>query len=305
MIELRVQASTPPMTWSRFGKKTPPYSIALDGFLNCGPKLDLDAPRANYDHHHGVSRLETRATCAQVLMAVRNGLYETFKDEHGQPHAFAYVNDCDQDVCTAWTVLNNPIHSTNPHNVKLNRLVDTEDKLDSTAGAYPFDPNLDFLREIAWVYEPYTQFRLSGGLEQRSDAAFKSIIQDVESRILKYLFDKGDEIPLDLNYDIKSNFNDWVLVDEVGAQARIAMFHSGIKVFCSFKDIGNGRWKYAIGKMSEYFRFNMPRILKALQVAEGRQTDQWGGATTVIGSPRIFGSKQNPDEVTRIIKENK
>lgn len=208
-------------------------------------------------------------------------------------------------MLTLWTVLNNPTQSINPHSVKLNRLVDIEDKIDSTAGAYPFNPNLKFLREIAWIYEPYTQFKSSSGLQNRSDSAFKSVIQDVESRILQYLFNKGEEVPLDLRYNIKANHNDWVLVNEEGAQARVAMFHNGIKAFCSFKDIGTGRYKYTIGKMSEHIRFNIPKILKALQVAEGKQRDQWGGASTVIGSPRITSSKLTPDEVIKIINENK
>lgn len=151
-IALVVDPSTPPMSWHHFCRVTEPYAIALDGFVNEGPKFEQrravvsvtggrfclddfgerpafvnllqkqgqspeeakrcgdrirdggretfetlskqageafvteaeklgvicnlqdEGPRANFNHHEGVSRLETRATCGQVLLAIRMGL---------------------------------------------------------------------------------------------------------------------------------------------------------------------------------------------------------------------------------------
>ena len=39
-IELRMEPAIVPMSWRQFCKKSPAYSIALDGYLNEGPKLD-------------------------------------------------------------------------------------------------------------------------------------------------------------------------------------------------------------------------------------------------------------------------
>src|SRR5579885_1466163 len=87
-------------SWAQFKEKAPPYSIALDGFVNEGPIVDHQGPRANFNHHEGCSRLATLATCGQVLMAIRQRLFRLFD----KPTTI-YVNDCDEDVCTSWFLL--------------------------------------------------------------------------------------------------------------------------------------------------------------------------------------------------------
>ncbi len=300
-ISLKMQPAVPPMTWEDFCKTSPSYSIALDGYVNDGPKKDLKAPRVNFDHHHNVSRFETRATCAQVLMAVRTGLFDLFKDKKG-PHAIVFANDCDQDVCTAWTVLKHNYLARNTMNPILNRLVDIEEKLDATGGAYPYPASLPVLEQLAWVYEPYTQFRLSGGLDKRSGEAFTSIVSDVEGRILKHITGNGSSIPLDTRYKVIENHKGWSVVDEIGAQARTGMISDGIKAYLSVAKLPDKRWKYVIGRISEFIPFPISEILKDLVSAEGNTPDNWGGANTIIGSPRISGSKLSPDEVIKIIK---
>ena len=56
--------------WEKFCHETPPYSIALDGFVAEGPRFSFKGLRANFNHHEGVDRLATRATCSQILLAV-------------------------------------------------------------------------------------------------------------------------------------------------------------------------------------------------------------------------------------------
>jgi hypothetical protein len=299
-IELKMNPGTPPMHWDDFCLTHPAYSVGVDGYIDAGPKFDANAPRANFDHHHGVSRLETRATCGQALIAVRMGLFQCFRGERG-PQMSVYANDCDQDVCTTWSVLKHHYLSEQTMNPILNRLVSIEDMLDTTAGAYPYPADLPIMEELAWIYEPYTQFRLSGGLEKREGSAFKSIVTDVENRILKHVAGKGESLPVDIRYQQIGGGRGWSMVREIGAQARTGMFADGIKAFLSVKERQDGKWSYVIGRMSEYIRVPLLQILDELNQAEGAEKDTWGGATTVIGSPRIAGSRQAPDEVARII----
>ena len=55
------------LSWDEFIGTKPPYSIALDGYVNSVSDLDFDGPYLNLDHHSGVRRLITRSTCAQSL----------------------------------------------------------------------------------------------------------------------------------------------------------------------------------------------------------------------------------------------
>ena len=64
----------------RFRRTTPARSIAIDGYVNEGPWLNLDSLHANFNHHEGVDRLATRCTAAQLALAVRMGRLVAFFD---------------------------------------------------------------------------------------------------------------------------------------------------------------------------------------------------------------------------------
>ena len=307
MISLNVDLRT--LTWEQFVSQTNAYAIALDGYVRGGPKYDN--ARANFNHHEDVDRLATRSTCAQVLMAIRQGLFDSFRLGNDEPHANIYVNDCDEDVCTAWTLLKHHYLAAGTMNPILNRLVAMEDALDCTAGAYPFPRDLPALRELAWIYQPYRRFRLSGEINKRDPEAFRGIICDVEHRILKHIAGNGEEIALDTRYERIDVGNpsslfpiaprDWVMVREVGAQARTGMFADGIRVFVSVRELEGERYAYVIGKMSPFIRKNLTGLAMKLNETDGDVEDSWGGGDTVIGSPRKNGSRFKPYELAEIV----
>lgn len=300
MISLHVEPRTPPMSWSKFWRQAPKFSIALDGYVTGGPKFEGHGPCANFNHHELVDRLSTRATCAQVLMAIRQGLFARFRDESG-PRAEVFVNDCDEDVCTAWTLLKHHHLVENTTNPNFNRLVFMEDMLDATAGAYPFSPDLPTLRELAWVFEPYRQFRLSGQLDKKDARGYEGVITDVESRILRHVVGQGKEIPLDTRFERLGGGKGWTMVKEIGAQARTGIFASGIRAFVSVREREPGKYSYVIGRMSPFIPLDLNVLCSRLNEAEGATEDRWGGADIIIGSPRIGGSVLPPDEVAKLV----
>ena len=174
------------MTREQFRAQMPPYSIALDGFVIGETWFDSDTKQANFNHHEGVFRDATRATCGQVLLAVRRGLYDFFCDEHG-PMAKLDMNDCDEDVCLSSFTLKNPHMCRSTMNLALNRLVSIEDFLDTTAGNYAFPVGLDILETMSWIFQPYHEFRMTGQLDSRRPEAFLAVIENVHGRITKYL----------------------------------------------------------------------------------------------------------------------
>lgn len=299
-IRLHMQPKTAPVSWESFIRDYPQYSIALDGFVFGGPKFDAESNKVNFNHHEDVSRLETRATCAQVLMGIRQGLFDRFK---GAGKIEVYANDCDQDVCTSWFLINNYHLALNSMNPLINRLVFMEDMLDSTAGAYPFSACLPTLEHFAWVFEPYTAFRLSGGLSSRDETLFKNVVFDVEHRILDHTMGKGKTLPLDIRYQVISRTPTYALVEEIGAQARTGMFSDGIKAFVSFRK-NNDSYTYILGKMSAYINFDIQKIIEKLNQIENCESDCWGGSETIAGSPRIRGSQLSPDDLVNILKDN-
>jgi hypothetical protein len=131
--ELFVRTEIPPISWEDFITTHPVGSIALDGYVGEGPQFDPNGPYLNANHHEGVKRLETLSTAQQILMDVRMGMDKSFsKDGIFAPNV--YVNDCDQDVCAAWFLLDNIHQSRNP-SPALNRFI-------NVAGTFPYDPGL-------------------------------------------------------------------------------------------------------------------------------------------------------------------
>lgn len=311
MIKLHVVTDAPPMGFKRFVKTHEPYSLALDGYVTGGPKLDRSGPHANFNHHEEVDRLATRATCAQTLMAIRQGLFSLFRDDKG-PRLNAYVNDCDEDVCTSWFLLKHHHLVQSTMNPMLNRLVAMEDALDSTAGAYPFPVDLPTLSELNWVFEPYREFRSSGALSLRKPLQFANVIELVEHRIMAHITGAGKSVPLDTRYERLGGGSGWAMVNELGVNARTGMFADGISSYVAVRERRGGGHTYTVGKMSPFVPFDVLFLLDRLNDAELDKRHQldpminslrefWGGSDSVGGSPRISGSLLTPEEVQKVV----
>lgn len=295
----------PPRTWEAFRAEAPARSIALDGYVAAGPRFDPAGPWLNLNHHEEVDRLATRATCAQVLMAIRQGLFTAFRKDES-PDATVWVNDCDEDVCLSWFLLEHGDLARQASNPSLNRLVAMEDSLDATAGAYPYPIDLPVLRELAWVFEPCRRLRTSGEIDRKDAVTYRRVVAEVEVRILAHVTGEGAGIPLDTRYERLGGGTGWALIREVGAQARTGAFGDGIRAYVSARPRPDGRWTYTVGRMSPFIPFDVPAILAALEAAEpgGRAPgDTWGGGNTVGGSPRVAGSRLGPADVVRIVEE--
>ncbi len=299
--ELYVHSDVPPLAWDDFRATHPAGSIALDGYVGEGPKHDPNGPYDNLNHHEGVDRLATLSTAQQVLNKVKMGLDKAYTVD-GVFAPNVYVNDCDQDVCAAWYLLNN-IDQTRQSSPALNRFINVAGTLDATAGAFPYDRDLRILGELAWVFEPYTLFRSSGEMAKKDNDQYRSVLEDVEGRIQRHLIGRGESAKLDTRYDIVGGGKDWKMIQEQGKDGRVGALVDGIDAYVSVQEIGNERWRYTIGRRSEYIPFNVPALIDCLNSAENSEDDKWGGATIIGGSPRVGGSKLSPTEVEKIINE--
>lgn len=291
-----------PMTWEEFCGHAPKFSIAIDGYVKAGPRFDPRGPWANFNHHEEVNRLATRATCGQVLMAMRLGLYECFKNSSG-PRANVFANDCDEDVCASVFLLCHPELVMSVTNPALNRFVGVVDVLDTTAGSYPYHPSLRSLAELAWIFEPYRRFRATGGLDRRRTDEFEGVVTDVEHRIMEFVAGRGGAVELDLRYERMGGGHDWQMIREVGMHGRTGAFADGVHAYVIVRERGDGRYAYTVGRVSPFIPFDVPAILAALDAAEGDSAHHWGGGDTIGGSPRATGSALTPKEVERIVAE--
>jgi len=302
LLTLKMKPEIAPVLWRTFRNRYPDYSIALDGFVSGPPKYDPKGPHINFNHHEKVDRMTTRATCSQVLVAIRQGLFDRFDRE-----TLVWASDCDEDVCLSVFLLRHPQLVSRVMNSRLNRLVSIEGLLDSTAGAYPFPKHLPALEELAWVFKPYRDFRLNGQFDNKNAEEFTEIVDTVEGRITRYLNRTNGRIPLDTRYERIGGGEDWAMIREIGAQGRTGAFHDGIRAYMSVRDRPDGRHTVSIGRMSIFVPFATWNICKHLNIAEDRtrSADRWGGADNIIGSPKKAGTKLSLDQIAWIIEKYK
>lgn len=301
-IKLFIEPFTPPKTWRQFLKDAPVRSVALDGYVCDATKFDHKKIMQNFNHHEKVDRLSTRSTCAQVLTAIRLHLFDQFRNEAGEIEMNVFVNDCDEDVCLSVYLLQHGFMVEHVVNPNLNRLVSMEDSLDSTSGGYPFPKDMPMLQEMAWVFEPYRIARKHGLLHSNDPKIYRQVIEDVGHRIGQYIIGAGKKIPLDTKYEVVDTGKGWSMVNEVGDYARTGMYADGISAFVSVKERADGRYHYILGKHSPYVKFDIERMYKRLNEAEGLLDDKWGGSDIIGGSPRVAGSKLIPSQVKEIIQ---
>ncbi len=306
MIELIMEPHTPPMSWEQFCRVTPPYSIAIDGYVNTGPRYQKPrqgGPRANYNHHEEVARLPTRATCAQVLLETRLGLFEAFR-VGSEPTCKVFANDCDYDVCATWVVLKHSWIAEQVINPQLNKLISAVDFLDTTGGAYPYPKDMPLLRHLAWVFEPYTDFRFSGQILKRIPHQFVAVVENVESRILDFLQGNGKTLPLNFTYEVLGGGSNWKMVREIGPQARTKILFDGIKAYISVREGEAGVYHYTFFRISDKIDFDVPGIIGAANRLENDPTRTHGGGDTIGGTDRDKGSKISPELMLKLVLDH-
>lgn len=300
-LELCIRPGAEPVSWSDFRRIHPAGSIALEGYVRSSSQFDPRGPWLNFDHHADVDRLSSRATCSQVLLAIRQGLFDR-TSLLGRWKLQVFVNDCDEDVCLSWYLLTHA-HVGRQQVDALDRLVQAVDLLDTTAGACLHPPDVNLQRQIAWIFEPYRFARLRGSLDSASAAGHRSIIDAVGQRIDAYLDGSGGTSLLDLRYEQIFAGKGWAMVSEIGAQARLGIARNGIRAYVSVRERPDGRWSYSLGRTSPFVPFDVPRIVAALNAAEYPGQGTWGGGNLIAGSPRKKGSQLSPTQVAEIVAE--
>jgi len=305
MIELIIEPGVV-KTWDQFREENGGYSIAIDGYVKGTPKFDKKGPWQNFNHHEEVDRLATRSTASQVHMAIKQGLFDTFR-KNSELYAIIKQNDCDEDVILTDWFFKNPERIIGIKSEPLiNRLLQACDKLDATAGAYPFDPDSDLMKEIAWIFEPYTCARISGHLSILNGSEMRTIVDASCKRISDYTMGKGEKICLDTKYETIHSGKNWEMIKEIGPYARTKLFCRGIKAYVLVRERNDGKSNFVYGKMSEYVDFPIEKIYEMTNNMEGiskEDNDRHGGNNIIGGSPRKSGSKIKPAEMAKAIDD--
>lgn len=262
------------VTWEEF-KRLPAPAVALDGYVE-GPTRQ-NPTHASFDHHTGVDRMATRATCEQVALAIRFGPLQVIEDPG---RLSVHVNHADEDVCLSVWLLE---HQEVVDEPRIRRLVDAEGLLDTTGGCYVPVTDEDFLAQIAWIFAP---------CQRRPHTApnMTTTIHQVGRRLERFAVGAAERARTASAYTLLERRGRVAAIVEHGPLARAQLRNAGIDVFASRRR-ENGRIDFSVGKTSPYVAFNLPKAYTELNRLEGCEgDDSWGGSETIGGSPRRSGT---------------
>lgn len=288
----------------------PVNSIALDGAVQ-GPQVDAANRKFSFDHHAGCTRLVTLATCQQVALALRLGLVVDVDTE-------IFINDLDADtVLSVWLL-------ENSERVGEERVAQLIDRVGLTDAHGPIFPPHALHREISPAYgskDPQTIDMLN---------TFLAKVTEYADGIWQAPATRPERLSSGFGWSPKTGWK--MLEAQTGFDS---LYGAGFIAGVLFTEGPGGTTMYTIGKRSDLVPlplgpgaivrppksnedYRQDTILGKLALAEleanPTQTHaaNWGGATTVGGSPRneveLDGKKVNcysrlkPEQVLEICK---
>lgn len=287
------------MPWQQFVDITPSKSIALDGIVKGGPRFDAESKHVNFDHHDGVVREATMSTAMQVLYAIKGGIMEYWMSTDSPIHI--YINDSDQDTSLAvWLLVNYKLFEGVQGIPHINRLLAVNDRLDITGGAYPMNLDDELVKQYAWIFQPYTDLRKSGGLAKADATSLLSNLEATQAKINKYMMNQGGQVSLDTRHEILFDCPQFKIVDEIGGNdARYYLFSKGMNAYISIvSKRTDDNLVCTIGRRSQYIPFPINQLYDDFNAREGlTRLTGWDGSDIIGGSSREFGTSLTWQEI--------
>ncbi len=287
--------------------------IYLDGVAQCEPFMDLEKHVYNFDHHEGVVRPFTVATCEQVLVMVMKGM-----DLRGRDWKI-YANEPDLDTILAiWLLLNHVrLNQKAPDDLKgLYTLVRLESVIDAHGlemihlSGLPLNllnktrKIIDYLREEEIDLKRHAMWEESDFLEHTA-----LVLQKIDRLIYR-----SDEF-LDFQ-----DLRELARVEIVNNRFAVAVTSpQGIYEIEPFLArlygenlaiviLQNESGGYTLRRMDHFMPGDLKPIYRKLNfmdpVVRCRATkNQWGGSGDIGGSPRGVGTRLTALEISQACRD--
>lgn len=265
-------------------------TIALDGAV-VGPYIDAESKIFSFDHHGSCLRGVTLATCEQVRDFLLLGLDVTGYN--------ILLNDIDLDSALSAWLLEYPTRVSDPLVSKLIHMVGRQD---AHSGGYPAEKELQVI--VDWIAEPEIRMRSTTSYQTCPNDFLQFVLEAIWRRIEQYAEGK---VPPDLTersavteeYEVIKKGTGWKMVKSSSDRPLRALASDNVNRFVIVRELEHESIKslhVTIGKRSEVVTGfpigpadKVGTILYELNETEPDRpdkTDNWGGSSTIGGSPR-------------------
>lgn len=288
------------LTWDEFRAQMPARSIAIDGFVDHPPEYDFTSLHFNFDHHRGIPRTAMLCTAEQVREAIHDGILELLMPT-GLEIVHVWMLDNDPDVALSKYALEFPWNVKPRVNPAVNRLFGHVGLMDKRNGLVDLPRGLPIVGQVAWMFEPYWEYRLSGAIDRKVSTEHMRVVEDVCARINDFVAGRGKSTEINEGYETLYRGDGYEVVRETGAHSRMKMARHGLRAFVSSRQTPEGRWVYTLCRYAPFtFWFPVPEIAAFLNQDEEPDC-HFGGGDIVYGNARGRGSHRGPEELARAI----
>lgn len=293
-------------------------TIFLDGAGDFPPKLDNKSRFYNLDHHQGVIRPFTLATCEQALVLVINGI------ELDEGDWTLYASEPDLDTLFAiWVLLNFrrvPKLSTHSKDVLL-PLLRLEGAIDANGSELANFCGLtqSTLREArSRLDNLYTREKEYRSKERWPDLDWREYTAAMLGEVDRLVYTRAD-------------FQDHTSIEEILGHLEIAdrkvavacrdqsgiyeaerslknRFGDQLGIIALEKRKDGDTRHYTLRRVSALLNFDLGAAYDLLNIVDpavnGRPAgDRWGGSDDIGGSPRASGTRLQPSEILRVLQQ--
>ncbi|MCB1166020.1 MAG: hypothetical protein KDK37_04435 [Leptospiraceae bacterium] len=294
-------------------RKAPERTIYLDGAAQCEPFMDHERQVYNLDHHDGVERSFTMATCEQALVLVRKGLNLSDKKW------LIWANDPDLDTVLAIWILLNHMHlrkGDTPVYRAIVPLIRVEGIIDGLGLEYqdivglPKNQHKDVMQRIDFLREDERRIKSEGRWDEIDFATYtRKLLNRIDEMFFRpedFKDFKGLEelarAELDANNSVivyRSDMGIYEMEDYLnkvyGSRPAILLLRKGDGI-------------YTIRKSDLFFPLEMERVYRFLNhddpnVSGRNRENRWGGSQEIGGSPRMSGTGLHPSDIVRVIRK--
>jgi len=278
----------------------PPRAVALDGAVP-GLVLGDDADRWSFDHHSGVQRFATDATCTMVHRTIVQGFDWYDRD--------VYVNDLDGDTILSLWLIRNPEQAQRPQVRSLVRVVAA---VDSHGPAGQLELGTEERALADTFFSPKGVYSVLPRDVQQHFSEWPTMLEKAYQLIHDLVEGVLEAAPtpsptvhvlhrLDLNGLILA------IAECAGFGGFGVLYRMGTDVVCLCSKAADESKRYTVGKRSDLVRFPLGpnAVEKSLLGQLNSREAGWGGSSSIGGSPRLEGgvsSRLTVSEVWDVMK---
>lgn len=274
--------------------------VGGDGIVPGAPSCDISEPVYILDHHFGdkQTRLEMPATCEQTYQLIRSPHFQQQATRIGRV-VFA-INGQDGDTAESSRLFGLDATGWHQNAPRWQRrrsrwLTRTEDMADRTSGRSILELDQVKADQFEHIHDAPMRARLAG-VNQASIDASQAIFN---ARGQLFVEGRPETSPRNEAYELLGTAGEWAVIAEEGPFAVLgAMRH--YRNIVSERTDAEGRRHIALHSYDGLLSHMVLQVLQqhelTLQPALP-ELENWGGCGMTGGSPRKYGTLQNPIEV--------